>query len=942
MRWLRAFLVGAVATAAVLLGLSAAGPASSAPRLSLNIAKCVQTSRQLSVVVLVDQSGSLATTDPQASRVDGLAAALTGLSQLANSSSKPQVEVQLVGFAGTTEASPGAPGWQPVNATTLPRLLKAARAYAAKDTGQATDFGVALGKARSLLATRAADDSRRSAAATPCQAIVWFTDGTYDVVPGSVAQGGSPSSVPYAPGVSVTAANRQAVISAGKRYLCKQSGLMDQLARSGVGVFAIGLSNGVQSGSQNFLQAAATGQGGTYQCGSVLGPATGAYLPASDGQQLFFAFGNLLTGEPGRIRNSVICGTSMCPGGWSRFSTLAGIARFNIRVALPSGLPAGAAGQIEIRGPGGGRASLKPSGPTTAQVDGAAIDATWISPRSIEVVGAFASPAAAPTGKWSYGVFVPGQVNAADGVLSEVVLYSDLAAVVTPPAAGLLRGGTTSVPMHLVSLTPNETPPPSLIARAHPAVLVSDPGRGPAPSASAPSVLASPAFSADITLPAQSSAAQIDTSVVVRFTSASDAPIQPVVAPALSIPTRLPSNLGLPSLSPTSLRMAPLAGYETTSADLTLTPNPDARSCVWFGAAHASAAPPEAGAIQVATSPVALSRSNCIELPADGDSIVVHVTAAAKGEASGRVDAVLDVYAAGKSGEPQTWSVPVTFDMVPSPNVPARAALVVLLVIAGILLPLIFLYILNFLTSRFVKPKQLMLQVLTATIDHGVVAIDDPNRPTATTGFEDPDLASRADLVASADGRVTDRGWDVHGINFRIAYMGRIRRREMPDKAPYGVVSARGRRLVAGSPRRGDAYKGYTEAAVDLSLGGTWIFLPHRTPGAVRAPDPDAVFADTPVGEGAATRMIVSGELVLISSQTADIQDVRTLRENAKAELRDVNWDDVLPGDGPASSKARRRRRKVTPTSAQPSIGGANIADPPEAPAPPSDDDLDY
>jgi len=260
-------------------------PAGSAPQ---TLTRCLQTSNQLIVDVLMDTSGSLQVTDPLNERVAGLRAALTGLARLADTpigSRRPTVEVLLTGFASALTPTPvvAVDRWEQVTGATLSALLGAAGQYASQNVGRDTDFATALLDARQLLAQRAAALTRHGGG-EPCKALIWFTDGQYSIEDriGSGAAG-LPIALPYAPGVELNqpgGGNR--AVAAGTRFLCRPDGLMDGLQSDGVVKFTIGLSVQMTAQASDFLAAATTGHGGPMSCGSTLSPATGEYLNAGD------------------------------------------------------------------------------------------------------------------------------------------------------------------------------------------------------------------------------------------------------------------------------------------------------------------------------------------------------------------------------------------------------------------------------------------------------------------------------------------------------------------------------------------------------------------------------------------------------------------------------------------------------------------------------------
>ena len=177
---------------------------------------------QLDVVFLVDESASLQTTDPDGRRVEGINAALASLAQVADRTADSRVPVKVnVSMMGFGVAATEVVGWSHLDAGTLPDLLEKSGQFAHLDDEIDTDYAAALIGARNQLA-RFTDKTK---ADQSCTAILWFTDGKYDIEPRSTGE-----TKPYAPEISINdAASAAALERAGKQLLCKEGGIVDGL-----------------------------------------------------------------------------------------------------------------------------------------------------------------------------------------------------------------------------------------------------------------------------------------------------------------------------------------------------------------------------------------------------------------------------------------------------------------------------------------------------------------------------------------------------------------------------------------------------------------------------------------------------------------------------------------------------------------------------------------
>lgn len=265
MRWLRVV----AAMIAVLLGITtlATSPAHAEPPHptrdgSRYLATCLQSAKTLNVLVLLDRSGSLANTDPDDVRYDGLLTALNSLSQRTRPDGQAiAIQVAVAAFDQEYVGAKSIAGWTRINGAdsekTIDRLMERTRANTFNPNGS-TNFQAALDGALK-------EFDGRTGVGT-CNALLWFTDGEFEV----------------SGGVDVTPLRDE---------MCRKDGVVDQIREMGVVVI------GVQLGDQDFdLKPMSLGEGAGQTCGTVPFPETnppGIYLRADEAGTLSRVLGGL-------------------------------------------------------------------------------------------------------------------------------------------------------------------------------------------------------------------------------------------------------------------------------------------------------------------------------------------------------------------------------------------------------------------------------------------------------------------------------------------------------------------------------------------------------------------------------------------------------------------------------------------------------------------------
>ncbi|WP_076985294.1 hypothetical protein [Actinosynnema sp. ALI-1.44] len=387
MRLPRVALAAALLVLPVLPAPAAAATAPAEPAMS-QLSGCVKERGALDVLILMDESRSLQSTDKPARRVRAAQVALHGLRQLTDAAvmapAKPvRVQVGLAGFARGFSPGP----WRDLVAD-APAINADVSGFADRDDIVGTDYAAALRGARQQLAEHAAT-ATSAGGKPPCQALLWFTDGDYDPLDS-------------APG-------NEAEKERGKRELCDPNGVLDRMRAERVPLLTVALTKQDFSvAGQEFLRWLTLG------CGSQSGADWGVYVPSGDDAGLVDAFSDLMqkvraAGEPAQL-----CGGQGCS------FELDDVLR-NFYVLIHTG---GAGAAVTLQPPAGPPVNLdRPGAGDAREAAGAKLRWAWFGDDIVTVSGELPrSNAGQWRGTWKVGL--DGGAGKAQG--GRVYLIGDL------------------------------------------------------------------------------------------------------------------------------------------------------------------------------------------------------------------------------------------------------------------------------------------------------------------------------------------------------------------------------------------------------------------------------------------------------------------------------------------------------------------------------------
>lgn len=283
-RVMPAVIAGFVLLSGLSMGPARAAEVSKAGELGFQqVANCLQSRNDLAVLLVVDESGSLGSTDPNDVRAKLLANLVRTLGRQAGTPTATGVrKIDLAVSLFSSDYEPLVE-WTPLDPKSSEDIATKLEAdVPGRDTGESTNHPAAISGAKNQMLALA----DRPGQERPCELVIMFTDGVLDV-------GGS-------------AADDQAAAT----KMCRKGGIVDGIRRDGINLVNVMLFDPKASeenpaekqAGRNLLKAAAEGTGGNRTCGTVPIPAEGyargAYLEG-DVDRLALLFASLLPRSSG-------------------------------------------------------------------------------------------------------------------------------------------------------------------------------------------------------------------------------------------------------------------------------------------------------------------------------------------------------------------------------------------------------------------------------------------------------------------------------------------------------------------------------------------------------------------------------------------------------------------------------------------------------------------
>lgn len=216
------FLIGLILVFSSTPALVGAAPIESAAKLSVvgersiqDLRRCLTSNNALDVFYLIDNSGSLADTDPTVLRADIMAESLRQLASLSQAPNQLEINWNL-GFFSTNYVS-GAERWMKIDPNDLDAWPDAlAKFVKGKSPSGATDWLKGIQGAQAEMAKQ----KRKS---DGCQVLIWLTDGGLNVNDDDAASNAAMNSLC---GQTAVDGARQPALGKGPLYELRQSGVV--------------------------------------------------------------------------------------------------------------------------------------------------------------------------------------------------------------------------------------------------------------------------------------------------------------------------------------------------------------------------------------------------------------------------------------------------------------------------------------------------------------------------------------------------------------------------------------------------------------------------------------------------------------------------------------------------------------------------------------------
>lgn len=684
--------VATLAAVGLSLGTPAPVQAAEAEDGSHSFAACVRGEREARLVLLMDESGSLQESDPDGTRVDA-AQHLIGSWARQVDGSDIDLQIQVMSFFDTGRSTAD---WSPVTDTEA--LSEHLESYRTRQEGNQTDYLMGLNAARSALTSS-------SDGASPCSAIVWFSDGELEAGP-EYAVDGEDVLKPYIEGEMDSAA----VTQVATEELCRDGGAADQLRAAGINLMAIGLASGTAEASDFDLMRSIAAEN---SCGALT--PKGSFLLAEDLEQLLFAFANVARPEAPITQE-----TAVCQGGHEdeclhRFvldDSISGVdlmvtsdvTGLDIVIVPPEGEPVTAA-----------------SSDSGAQVDvgNATVQIEPLSARTTNIV---MEGTGGWSGQWGVGLVDPASNSGTSTSRSSLHLTADVQPVWLQSDESLRSGDSTEQSFGLQRQDGTSIDPAGLLGTMALDISFETPDGESIPVAErldAEAMIEPQALDLTDTEPGQGVMRYVLNLTTADFETSGEETIPGTQLAPLQVSQQVlvQPPLGLPEVGP-SIAFAPVLDGAQTSGELAVT----GPGCIWIDPSTAQVlAGPEA-ASPVSLGSDATSADTCLRVE-EGQTTALPLTLDTAAPALGGLSGELSVHLAPLEDPSRDVVVahPFSADLDKSPHAGAWWTTVILLVTLAVGIPLALLYFTKWRASR-IRGQSLFAETFPLDLEEGRLA----------------------------------------------------------------------------------------------------------------------------------------------------------------------------------------------------------------------------
>lgn len=755
------------------------------------LAECIATRRQLAVVLLMDESGSLSRTDPEAARVDAAIAVLNALLVLAEApvdGAPPKVDVLVAGFAADYDA---AGEWSALSRQGIDDLAAEVQPFADRDDKMDTDYYHALEGADRALQERVQEIDDQAPKGV-CQVVLWFTDGGYLIgqrtKPEEVERYGSEKD--YAPGVSLRSkAGATEARDIGRSKLCEPEGLADRLRQRGVFNFAIALrpepSASDDIDPDDFLEALTTGSGSLEECGDPDSEDLGAYLPADD-------VGSL----PDKFLR-IVCEIQGCVTTGSPFVVDGAFGRALITADGAEG------GSVILRSPSGEALTVDLGQDQAASIGSTEAVASALGESGSLITLDFDMREDDHLGTWDVELVGPGS-GELGGTRTAVYLYSGIAPTIQDDAYFEL-GVPRSIDVSLVDEYADPLSPLEVEGQLEVSSAVIDPATGERLELEAGPLTDDGTATVTYTAPVDLEVRNLRVAVRVGGTAGGGLPLSPTVR-TFAIPVVKDSTI--PRVLTDLVTFPPLRQGQEGQADRTESTGAiellgsdvgDATACIT--GVDVRDRPPRLGTVSV--------EERCIEVPrGERVSLPVALSIAELKTGAVAMDLALRLEAE-QGGATDEVPVPGAVETFRGVDVPVAILLVILIVASSVLLPLLILWCWNWHAARFRSNDLFFVRRLGLPVrvsDGSVLPADEEGPlllPPGGGAYLEQYSPRRVEIgLSSADASTPPvvvtplvhlfalpqavASWNLGGV---VGEHGLARRRRLTKERPRGIIS---------------------------------------------------------------------------------------------------------------------------------------------------------
>lgn len=833
-------LAGSLAVAVSIVGGPSASRADVADDTLQRIASCLHERHALSIVLLVDTSGSLKTTDPGNDRIAAARLALSNFASLAaidDGGRKPKIEVMLAGFSSRFEPIVS---WTALNAKWRTSFDGPLESFASRNEGIDTDFPTALIGSQRELAARAP---------RACKAVLLFTDGKYDVVDSSSqARVDAGLTKEYAPGISLDEDGSSDQVEAlGRDLLCRADGLADSLRRDRITLVTLALAARIEPVDQQFLRALSEGRADGATCGARTA-GTGAYLAAAQLSELKQQFNRVTSAIAGgrAIASSgdsvPVCSRDACDAG--RHAVPVDAAADRVSLLVDTG-GEGVDATIDLPD-GAGSISVTAGESGSDSVGGTEVQWTWVDDHTLNVeanlsgeqVAGDKTSADGAAGDW-HVTLVQRDGEATGPARIDAYLYNGWEPALYLDSF-LLEGVEQSVLVEIVGNDGDAVNVNNYRGTVALRAAIRIAGNGDADPT--PVEVVGPdrqgRYSFTYEAPAGSyeapdgTAGTAELQLDLEVTTAQGVELAPVTE-RLSIEVRQPDVY--PTILTTRADLGDTRGTSTAVGSIEVVGGRDRTGCAWVTALRVDTAPE-------GSEPIEWSASNttpeaCEKVLAGATESIdleLRPAHAADGVVRGEIEIA---YHAGTDTETRAATVPFEWQLLPPIDQGQRLGLFVVIMVIGLAAPVGALYLVNRRFARFASPAGLRV------VQVPIAARQTFGRLMTLGLYEDADAAGDLRTVArvAPDGTLVPlvlTRFDCHDVDASavgarlIRYNGltfRARSDRNPFTAPHAVVQSD--QPVASGPLEGR--DSTVSDAIPLALAGRWfVVLPEDPPAA--------------------------------------------------------------------------------------------------------------